>query len=58
MIDSFIKSSFDNLLKLPEVTGYGKSIVVPADTRTEIPRGEEQARIRYGAAEQAVLRRG
>jgi hypothetical protein len=37
MIDPFIKSSFDMLLKLHEVTQYNKLLPVPADAQTGIP---------------------
>jgi hypothetical protein len=56
--DPFVKSSFDTLLKLHEVILHSKVTAVPTDVWTEIPSGEEQARVRYGTAEQAVFRRG
>ena len=53
---SFIKSSFDMLLRLHEVIMNGKVSAGSADVWTEIPSGEEQAEVHYGAAIQDVLR--
>lgn len=47
--NSFVKLSFDLLLKLNEVMKYSEFITVPADTRTEIPISEEKTRFHDGA---------
>jgi hypothetical protein len=57
MIDPSVKSSFDTLLKLQEVILHTKIITALADVGTEIPSGEEQTRLCYGATGQVVLRR-
>ena len=58
MIFPFVKSSFDALLKLQEVTHSSELVTMSADTRTEIPNGEKQAGLRNGAAGSVVLRGG
>ena len=57
MINPSVKSSFDTLLKLQEVILHTKIIAALADIGTEIPSGEEQTGLRYGATGQVVLRR-
>jgi len=58
MIDSTIKSSFNTLLKLEEVTRFRKVITMFTDTRTEIPGSEEQAGFYLETAGSAVCSRG
>jgi len=41
MVDLFLKSSFNVLLKLNEVMHHCEPIVTQADTQTEIPVSEE-----------------
>jgi hypothetical protein len=48
MVDPSFKSSFDTLLKLQEVIQRSKTNTALADIWTDIPSGEEQARIYYG----------
>ena len=50
MSDSFIESSFDELLKLREVTQSPEPTTVPTDKRTELPVSEEQAWFYYSTA--------
>ena len=58
MIHPLIKSSFDILLKLHEVTNFSKFVMMFADTWTEIPGGENEAGFRDGAVGPVVLRGG
>ena len=51
----FVKSSFNTILKLHEVVQFGKLVTTFADTSTDIPGVEEQARFHYGAAQPAVF---
>jgi len=56
MIVSFIKTSFDVLLKLHEVMQHGELTTVPADGWTEFTIGEEQAGFYYETTGWAMLR--
>ena len=56
IILSFVKSSFDALLKLHEVMQHSEFATAPAETWTEFPAGEEQVRLYYGTTGWAVLR--
>ena len=56
IISSNIKSSFNTLLKLHEVMQFGELVATFADTRTEIPAGEEQAGFRHGPTGPTMLR--
>jgi len=51
-----LKSSFDTLLKLHEVTGFGGLVTLFANAWTEIPSGEGQAGFRYGTAGSTILK--
>ena len=53
--DRSFKSSFNALLKLNGVIYFSKLVTIFADTRTEIPGGEEQVGFRYDTAGSAVL---
>jgi len=50
-----LKSFFDILLKLPEVTEFGRLVVLFADARTEISGGEGYAGFRYSTVESTML---
>jgi hypothetical protein len=54
---SFCQVFFRYAVETSRSNLYGKVIAVSADVWTEISNGEEQARVCYGAAERAVLRR-
>ncbi|KAF9649413.1 hypothetical protein BDM02DRAFT_1850844 [Thelephora ganbajun] len=58
IVDSPVKLSFDAILELHEVVRCNEYITVQADTGTEIPYGEEQARFDYGANRRTVLKGG
>ena len=58
MIDSSIKCSFDTRLKLQEVMDFNELATMFSETRTEIPRGKDQAGFRNGTVGSTVPRGG
>ena len=55
MIGPVIKSSFNILLRIHEVTQISELVAIFADAWTEVDAVEEQAGFRYGTARSIVL---